>query len=255
MTTRRDDPRPTGVGPAMVVILAHPDDESFAAGGTLAKYAADGVRVALVMATRGEAGIPGRGAEQAAAIREAELRQACTQLGVQELFFLGYEDGHLRDEDEEQAVDRLVAILGRQQPGVVLTFGPDGVSGHPDHITVSRWATMAFDGWQREAAVASHLFYIAPSEATQQGCGVPPPAESVGGPVAFIDVGGHLEQKVRAAQHHASQNPPFHGAAEEAAKKLACHEAFRLARPRQTRNGGGPLADLFSGERLSQPDV
>jgi LmbE family N-acetylglucosaminyl deacetylase len=75
---------------------------------------------------------------------------------------------------------------------------------------------------------------------------VPPSAETVGGPVAFIDVGPYLQQKVRAAQKHVSQNPPFTGDVEKAARQLACHELFRLARPRRPSHGNGPVVDLFA---------
>ncbi|MGB3717720.1 MAG: PIG-L deacetylase family protein [Candidatus Promineifilaceae bacterium] len=231
--------------PVITVVLAHPDDESFPVGGTLAKYTTEGVQVDLIMATRGEAGIPGRTAEEAAGIREAELRKACEELGVGDLVFLNLSDGHLPEEDEGLAIFRLVSLFQQRQPDVVITFGPEGISGHPDHIAVSHWTTMAFDRWQREASNASRLFYIAPSEATQQGCGVPPPAETLGGPVVFIDVGSHLVKKARAAMQHRSQDPPFSGSAEAIAEEMDCHEVFRLARPHKVSNGSGPLSDLF----------
>jgi LmbE family N-acetylglucosaminyl deacetylase len=73
------------------------------------------------------------------------------------------------------------------------------------------------------------LYYIAPSEATLQGCGVEASTEIAGGPVAAIDVGDHLVKKVRAMQCHSSQNPPFSGNPEEEASRMACHEYFTLA--------------------------
>ncbi len=235
--------------PIIMVVLAHPDDESFPVGGTLAKYSAEGVQVDLIMATRGEAGIPGRTAEEATVIREAELRQACEELGVGDLVFLNFNDGHLPQEDEELATNYLVSLFQQRQPDVVITFGPDGISGHPDHTAVSHWTTIAFDRWQQEASNASRLFYIAPSEATQQGCGVQPPAEAPGGPVAFIDVGPHLVKKARAAMAHRSQQPPFSGSPEAIAEEMACHEAFRLARPHKPSNGTSPFSNLFLEKR------
>ena len=231
----------------LAVVLAHPDDESFPIGGTLARYAAGGVKVDLIVATRGEAGIPDQTPQETAQLREAELRRACAELGVHRLAFLDFSDGHLAEVDDEVAVSRLLQELRRSSPGVVITFGPDGISGHPDHLAVSRWTTLAFDRLCREAqGPPRRLYYIAPSAATQQGCGVPPPAEAVGGPVAYIDIGPFRVQKVRAAQQHQSQNPPFTGQPEYEADKLACHEAFRLARPVKPVNGHGPLPDLFA---------
>jgi len=98
MTGQRHDRKQNGKSPLIVVILAHPDDESFPVGVTLAKYAAEGIQVDLIMATRGEAGIPGLSSEKAATIREAELRRACAELGVANLHFLDYRDGRLGDE-------------------------------------------------------------------------------------------------------------------------------------------------------------
>ena len=87
----------------MLAIFAHPDDESFAAGGTLAKYAHQGVQVTLLCATRGEAGISGVTPEEAGAIREAELRKAAEHLGI-EVYFLGFQDGELAQTKPETIV-------------------------------------------------------------------------------------------------------------------------------------------------------
>jgi LmbE family N-acetylglucosaminyl deacetylase len=122
----------------------------------------------------------------------------------------------------------------------VITFGRDGISGHPDHVAIHRFTTQAFD---QAGLNGARLFYLAPSEATQQGCGVPPPQETAGGPVAGIEVGNYLVAKVRAAQCHASQQPPFPGPPEEEAKKLVCHEYFTVARPTIWQND---VEDLFA---------
>lgn len=229
----------------LAAVLAHPDDESFAIGGTLARYAHQGVDVHLIVATLGEAGISGKSAPEAAAIRRTELQRACNALGVKQIHYLEFQDGRLAQIHDTKGHARLEATLRHLTPDVVITFGPDGISGHPDHVTVSRWTTAVFDKLSKEADGPGRLYYIAPSEATQQGCGIAPPAEDVGGPVAFIDVGDHLEEKVRAAQQHASQNPPFDGDVAEEAAKMACHELFRLARPWKPVNGAGPQEDLF----------
>lgn len=228
----------------LAVVLAHPDDESFPIGGTLARYANRGVVVDLVVATRGEAGIPGKPAGETAILREGELRRACAELGINPPRFLGFIDGQLAGLAEETGVMTIAAALDRLRPDVVVTFGPDGISGHPDHLAVSRWTTKAFDHLY-PAPAGRRLYYIVPSEATQQGCSIPPPPETVGGPVAFIDIGDYLIPKVRAAQQHRSQNPPFAGDPAIEAQRLACHEVFRLVRPRRSANGHGPDAELF----------
>ncbi|MDZ7843511.1 MAG: PIG-L deacetylase family protein [Anaerolineales bacterium] len=223
----------------LLVILAHPDDESFPIGGTLAKYSAAGTRIVLICATYGEMGIEKKNPQQAAAVRKEELKCAADALGVDDLRFLGYPDGSLPEVAEEEMLSRLTAILQEVRPDALITFGPDGISGHPDHITISRRVTQAFD---RTDPGGIRLFYIAPSEATRQGCGVDPPQEKGDWPIAGIDITEHRSAKVRAIQCHASQNPPFQGKLEQAAKDLACHEFFSLARPRGSYND---LVDLF----------
>jgi len=136
----------------LMAVLAHPDDESLGVGGTLAKYAADGTDVFLVTATRGEAGRfrgqrhgedghPGR--EALAAVREAELRAAAAALGVRDVTLLGYPDQHLDRAEPRDAIGRIAAEIRRRRPDVVVTFGPDGAYGHPDHVAVSQFTTAA----------------------------------------------------------------------------------------------------------------
>lgn len=211
----------------LFVVLAHPDDESFGIGGTLAKYAAEGTRVALICATRGEAGIEGMSPEEAGQVRERELRAAAATLGITEVRFLGYHDGQLAQADPEQVVGQLVSAMREIQPQAVITFGPDGISGHPDHVAIHHLATQAFD----QAGLPAQLYYLAHSEATQQGCGVLPPPQTAGEPVVAVDVSAHLITKVQAMQRHASQNLPYPGQPEEEATRMACHEYFTLARP------------------------
>lgn len=150
----------------LLVVLAHPDDESFSIGGTLARSVVEGKYVHLAVATRGEAGIPDKDAGETAIIREDELRRACAELGIQELSVLGFEDGRLSTVHKDVAVARILTIMRRFKPDVVVTFSPDGISGHTDHIAVHHWTTEAFDLYQRERDCGQRLFYIAPSEAT-----------------------------------------------------------------------------------------
>ena len=234
------------ISKTLLVVLAHPDDESFSIGGTLAKFVVEGKHVHLAVATRGEAGIPGKEEAETAVIREDELRRACAELGIQQLSFLGFVDGQLAGVRDDMGITRILTLMRQTQPDVVITFGPEGISGHPDHIAVYHWATAAFDLHQQEIDYGQRLYYIAPSEATQQGCGVPPAVETIGGPVAFIDVEPYLVQKVRAAQQHRSQHPPFSDKPEKEAQKMACHELFRLARPHFPANGRAPKVDLFA---------
>lgn len=130
----------------LLVVTAHPDDESLGFGGLLARYAAEGVETHLATATLGERGRIGNerpGPEVVAPVREAELRRAAEILGVTGLDLLGFHDGDLERTDPALAVPRLVEVVRRARPQVVVTFGADGAYGHPDHIAVSQWTGAA----------------------------------------------------------------------------------------------------------------
>jgi len=154
----------------LMAVFAHPDDESLGVGGTLAKYAAEGVEISLVTATRGNAGRyngvrpgePGHpGSDALGRIREAELRAAAAVLGVRDVSVLDYPDGQLDRADPREAIGRIVAELRRVRPQVVLTFGPDGAYGHPDHIAISQFTTAAIVASAADSHVVSKLYYIA----------------------------------------------------------------------------------------------
>jgi LmbE family N-acetylglucosaminyl deacetylase len=232
---------------SLLVILAHPDDESFPMGGTVAKYAAQGVSVTLVCATRGEAGIPGFSPLEAGKIRERELRAAAKTLGIHAVHFLNYLDGELAQANPEALIAQLMNLMRQIRPEAVVTFGPDGISGHPDHVAISQLSSQAFERASLGGILppTSRLYYLAPSEATLQGCGVMPPREIVGGPVAAIDVGDYLITKVKAMQAHASQEPPYPGEPEVEATRLACHEYFTQVHP---STASGNLTDLFGAD-------
>jgi len=131
-----------------MAILAHPDDESLGFGGMLAKSAAEDVETYLVTATRGERGWTGDeraypGVEALGQVREAELRAAAQVLGIRSVELLGYLDGELDQANPSEVIAKIVGHLRRVQPHVVVTFGPDGVYGHPDHIAISQLTTAA----------------------------------------------------------------------------------------------------------------
>jgi LmbE family N-acetylglucosaminyl deacetylase len=171
--------------PTILAAFAHPDDEAFGTGGTLACYADGGTRVVLVCATRGEAGEISDPAlatsETLGQVREQELRCAVENMGIDELIFLDYRDsgmvGSPENDDprayiqtpEEEVVEKLVAIIRRVKPQVVTTFEPNGGYGHPDHIAIHQHTVTAFhasadpqqypelgSAWQ-----ADRLFYTA----------------------------------------------------------------------------------------------
>ena len=167
--------------PRVMAVLAHPDDESLGVGGTLAKYASEGVDVFVVTATRGDAGrCRGHraddprhpGAAALAKIRERELRAAASELGVREVAVLDYPDQRLDQAPARQVVSDIASHLRRLRPDVVITFGPDGAYGHPDHIAISQFTTAAIvsaadplcvlsDEAARTPHSVSKLYYLA----------------------------------------------------------------------------------------------
>ena len=132
----------------ILAIFAHPDDEIFCAGGTLARHATQGAEIMVVSATQGEAGqIHDAGVatrRTLGRVRAQELQLSYERLGVQHAVCLDYGDGRLRDNDPLPLTKHLTQIIRSFRPEVVITFGPDGAYGHPDHVTISELTTQAF---------------------------------------------------------------------------------------------------------------
>ncbi len=267
----------------LMCVLAHPDDESLALGGTLAKYAASGVETYLVMATRGERGWFGPAADNPGPqalgrLREAELRAAARLLGLREVVFLDYHDGELDRADHAAAIAKIVAQLRRVRPDVVVTFDPNGMYGHPDHIAISQLTTTAVmvaaaPGYQAIAAGPPYrvakLYYRAFLQAE------PGPYEATFGrlvmPVAGverrfaawpewaittrIDVSAHREQVRQAIACHRSQLPDYeklNTLSDEMYARLWTAQTFYRAM--SVVNGGRAVeGDLFAGLRERVP--
>lgn len=135
---------PTG---PVLGVWAHPDDETYLTAGLMAAAVRDGRRVVCVTATRGEQGSFDEERWPTATmgqVREAELMASLEVLGVHEHHWLDYYDGTCKDVDRAEAVERVRAIIREVRPMSLLTFGPDGMTGHDDHRAVSSWSTEAF---------------------------------------------------------------------------------------------------------------
>ena len=145
----------------LAAVFAHPDDETFSCAGALA-LAADAGRVTrLLIATRGEAGTADGSPDPAMGdLREDELRCAAGKIGLNEVSVLeGYRDGGVADEPFDRLVDDITAWLAERRPGAIITFGPHGVTGHPDHIVVgsaTRWAVERLS----ESGMAPNAVYV-----------------------------------------------------------------------------------------------
>ena len=146
---------------AILAVLAHPDDESFGLGGTLALYARRGYDIYLVCATRGEAGTVDKeylnGFKDTAELRTHELLQAAKVLGLKEVFFLGYRDSGMPGTEENRHPDaqinhsidevagKIVRFIRELKPEIVLTFDPIGGYRHPDPIHIHHATNLAFE--------------------------------------------------------------------------------------------------------------
>lgn len=137
-------------------VWAHPDDETWTSAGLMAVAASNGQRVVIVTATHGELGSvdPVRWPlNRLGAIRAKELLAALTVLGISEHHWLDYQDGDCENVDATEACTKLEAIFDAVRPDTVLTFGSDGLTGHPDHKTVGTWAKTVAARCQPQPAV------------------------------------------------------------------------------------------------------
>ena len=144
----------------LLVVLAHPDDETFIIGGTLARYARLGWAITLVCATRGEmgsrVGVPAYATrETLPVVREVELRAACRALGITDLRFLGLRDKTVDYYEPGALAARIAGIMRMVKPDVVLTFH-EATGGHSDHCAIGRAARLAFDA----AGGNASLYYV-----------------------------------------------------------------------------------------------
>jgi len=264
----------------LLAIFAHPDDESMGMGGTLAKYAAEGLETHLVCASRGERGWFGPeqqdpGPERLGQIRTNELEKAVEILGMKSLSFLDYIDGDVDQAKPDEIVRKIVAQIRRIQPQVIVTFAPDGGYGHPDHIAIGQFTSAALvcaadstyaDPDSQPAHRASKFYYMVDDEnfvnliAPHMGDMTFPVDGQIRGEVAWrewmvttrVDMAAHCNTAWRAIQCHQSQLATLGGLAklpeEEAAAVISMQGTF--FRAFSLVNGGRDLeTDLFFGLR------
>jgi LmbE family N-acetylglucosaminyl deacetylase len=223
-------------------VWAHPDDEAYLSAGIMAGAVDAGSRVVCVTATRGELGSldPVRWPpETLAAVREAELDACLAVLGVREHTWLDYPDGGCDRVPVDEAVSRLADIVADVRPDTVLTFGPDGMTWHPDHIAVGQWASGAVG---RAGGAGARLLYatktpewgdafLATVEADQVMMADQQPPTTPASELAFhVDLQGDvLGRKYKAMLCQPSQVESLLGAmGEDVYRNFLAEEAFRL---------------------------
>jgi LmbE family N-acetylglucosaminyl deacetylase len=157
------------IKPRLLLVYAHPDDESFGSGGTIALAARRGFQIELICATSGEKGTASGEGEsitqgELGKIRERELRNAAQILGIERVFFLRYRDGSLATMSHTKGIAAVRRIMGAFRPNIVITFSPrDGITGHRDHRTIGAWATESFQELHhaRKLPPDARLFWLA----------------------------------------------------------------------------------------------
>jgi LmbE family N-acetylglucosaminyl deacetylase len=191
-------------------VWAHPDDEAYLCAGFLAAARAAGSRVVVATATRGEAGLTD---PEGARVRAGELRESLAAVGVTEHRWLRaavpLTDGTLADVPEEIGVASVAAVLDDVRPDLVLTFGPDGMTGHDDHRAVSTWTTRAVEGTGAElwyAALTGEWLAEWGGLCADTGVWMTGPPEPATDPVYVSHLAGELlDAKVAALAAHRSQ--------------------------------------------------
>ncbi len=271
-----------------MAVHAHPDDEATGTGGVLARYAAEGVQTVLVTCTDGRCGDgpggvkpgdAGHDPDEVVAMRQAELLASCATLDVTHLELLGYADSGMMgwatnkaphsfwNTPVAEAAARLVELMKRYQPDVVVTYDPNGFYGHPDHIQAHRITMSAMDTSGIAAKVywtTAPLSMMAAFEEMMHELGADPgadertlegeePLPEIGLPddqiTTWVDIRSYGAQKFDALAAHGSQgdNIFFRRMGKEKFSELMGIETF--VRVRDSTDAALPEDDLFAGLR------
>lgn len=251
----------------LAAVFAHPDDDTFAIGGSLLLL--DPVDYTVVCATSGEAGLIFEGSlasrDDLGEVREREQRAALRALGLTDpdVHFLRHPDGELGGVDRDVLVEQVSEILSAARPEVVVTFGPEGVTGHEDHIAIGAAATEAFHRLRADAPEGAfrRLCYTAlpqraidayrehlrasgrdpgPPDAPFAPRGVPDEAIGI-----VADATSVVDRKIAALREHHTQAEELEAMPEPIRPVAFGVETFVLAWP--TRHPGEPLRGLFDG--------
>jgi LmbE family N-acetylglucosaminyl deacetylase len=223
-------------------VWAHPDDEAFLSAGLMARTRRSGRRVVVATATRGEHGTNDPGAwppDVLGPARERELSASLAAVGVQEHHWLGHRDGDLARQDPDTGAAQVAELIELVRPQTIITFGPDGMTGHPDHRAVSAWVHRAWRLTGRRSrlwhATVTPAFHAAWGRLNEEiGLWMPgtrPPVTSYADLAARVECEGPLlDAKYSALRAHASQTDPLiELMGEERFRRWWAEEAFVVA--------------------------
>jgi LmbE family N-acetylglucosaminyl deacetylase len=252
----------------LAAVFAHPDDDTYGVGGTVGLHADAGIEVTAILATSGDAGRifdPSLATPQnLGLVREGEDRAAWGELGVKPaMHFLRHPDGGLQGVPRDELVGRIAELLATARPEVVVTFGPDGVTGHEDHIAVGEAATAGFHRARERSPEEglARLLYVAipqsrldrlnalvrergiePLDPTQPFVPRGVPDETI---AVMVDCSTVYQRKLEAVRQHRTQGE-LEDVPYELWPEVLAREAFVLAWPKRVP-GGPVLSDVFEG--------
>jgi N-acetyl-1-D-myo-inositol-2-amino-2-deoxy-alpha-D-glucopyranoside deacetylase len=268
------------------MVHAHPDDETILTGGTLARYAAEGVRTIVVTCTRGDLGFPLPGAASTAQTRASELAAALNHLGVSRHVQLGYLDSGMAGQPENdragsffradltQVAERLAEVIRSERPQVLVTYDATGGYGHPDHIQVHHVSVAAARlapveklyfvripiSWSRGFVSSLRQAGIAAPGSAPAGADAGADVQEIGVPdevvTTCIDVRRYIDRKRAALACHVSQLGVDHFLRQmplELAQRLWAYEFYSLETSPLPPGGEGQgdgrcyEDDLFAG--------
>lgn len=200
----------------VIFVFAHPDDESFSSGGTIVQLKKNNATIKLITATKGEAGQTNGicKKEDLGITREKELRSAARILGIDEIFFLGYKDGTLINISKNKIKNKILRILKKEKPYIVITFDKTGGSNHPDHKTISEVSTKAFMEFSKLSKKRVSLYYTAVPQSylvhyKKSGLEYKVFGEMIGTPdrkiTTVIDIKNTYSKKIKALMRHKTQ--------------------------------------------------
>lgn len=226
----------------LMTVWAHPDDESFCGAGLMMAAADAGRPVINVSATLGELGTadPARWTpERLGRRRRLELDRALSHLGGADVELLGIRDGSCELLDDRLGARLVAAAIERHQPDLILTFGPDGVTGHPDHQAVNRWTAQAAAMVEPDLPVLNSVTAQAwPEDLIDPlddiGAFFPGYPQQIGdrSDVAVNVSGTRLDRKLQALESHESQIGPLRDRlGQQDFRRLFGYEAYRPANP------------------------
>ncbi|WP_342772414.1 PIG-L deacetylase family protein [Brevibacillus fluminis] len=241
----------------ILLVFAHPDDETFATGITIAKYHNEHqAEITLLCATRGQAGKPGEPPlctqDELPFFREGELLNAARLLGINKVQLLDYEDKHLSDVPRAELAAHIVSAIQTTKPQVVITFASHGISGHPDHKAISAATDEAVSSIPAGDNSVRKLYHVTRSSA------LPTPAgrqiftdspEAITTEITSADAAVVVGEALRAHKtQHLSVNAVFPGVLEGDTRNVPITNSYLLKWtniPEYTLNGKED--DLFTG--------